>query len=103
MTSLRYDEIPAERLPILDYTGRLGDDGHIGELGVALAQWAARDETRPEPEVRRAANIAMDAIDSAIGELYELRARLVTEIRAADDATAARVDAMLARCKEGPR
>ena len=93
---LTYDQIPPERLPVLDYTGRIGDEGHCGVLGVALAQWAARDDTRAEPEVRRAANTAMDAIDSALAELYELRARLVTEIRAADDATAARVDAMLA-------
>jgi hypothetical protein len=93
---LPYDQIPADRRPILDYTGRLGDDGHNGELGVALAQWAGREDTRPEPEVRRAANTAMDAIDAMLRELYELRSRLLTEIRASDDATAARVDALLA-------
>ena len=100
---LRYDEIPAGRLPILDYTSRLGDDSHIGVLGVALAEWAARSEDRPDADARRAANRAMDAIDAALAGLYELRARLVTEIRASDDATAARVDDLLARCKEEPR
>jgi hypothetical protein len=100
---LPYDQIPAERRAILDYTGRLGDDGHVGVLGVALAQWAARDDTRPEPEVRQAANTAMDAIDAMLAELYELRSRLVTEIRVSDDATAARVDALLARNRGASR
>jgi hypothetical protein len=76
----------------LDLTGRA-----LGILAVALAQWAARDDTRAEPEVRQAANTAMDAIDSMLGELHRLRARLVSEIRVSDDAAAARVDAMLAR------
>jgi hypothetical protein len=99
MTMLRYDEIPAERLPILDYTGRLGDDGHIGDLAVALAQWAARDETKADAHARRAANTAMDALDAALALLHELRSRLVGEIRASDDATAARVDELLARSR----
>ena len=105
---LPYDQIPPERRTIADYTGRLGDEGHNGVLGVALAQWMARDDTRAEPEVRRAANTAMDAIDAMLAELYELRARLVSEIRASDDASAARADALLranklpARHDEGP-
>jgi hypothetical protein len=70
---LPYDQIPPERRTIADYTGRLGDEGHNGVLGVALAQWMARDDTRAEPEVRRAANTAMDAIDAMLAELYELR------------------------------
>jgi len=98
---LPYDDIPAERRTIGDYTGRLGDEGHNGVLGVALAQWMARDDSKAEPEVRRAANTAMDVIDSMLAELYGLRSRLVTEIRAADDATAARADALLRRCREG--
>jgi hypothetical protein len=97
MTSLRYDEIPPERLPILDYTGRLGDDGHIGVLAVALAEWAARSEDRPDADARRAANRAMTALDAALALLYELRAGLVTEIRASDDAFNARVDELLAQ------
>ena len=64
---------------------------------MALAQWAARDDTRPEPEVRQAANTAMDAVDAMLAELHQLRARLVSEIRASDEAAAARADALLAR------
>jgi hypothetical protein len=97
---LPYDQIPPERRTIADYTGRLGDEGHNGALGVALAQWMARDDTWAEPEVRRAASTAMNAIDAMLAELHALRARLVSEIRASDDATAARVDALL-RGREG--
>ena len=78
--TLPYDQIPPERRTIGDSTSRLED--HNGVLGVALAQWAARDDTRPQPEVRQAANTAMDAIDSMLAELHQLRARLVSEIRA---------------------
>ncbi len=97
MTTLRYDQIPAGRLPILDYTSRLGDDGHLGVLAVALARWAARDETKADPHARRAANRAVDAIDALRAGLYELRSRLITEIRESDDQTAARVDELLAQ------
>jgi hypothetical protein len=78
-------------------------DGHLGVLGVALAQWQARDDTRPQPEVRQAGNTAMDAIDAMLAELHALRSRLLGEIRVSDDATAARVDAMLARTRDDPR
>ena len=71
--------------------------GHAGDLGTALALWSARDDARACPEARRAANDAMDAIDGALGELHALRRSLVSEIRASDAATAARVDALLAR------
>ena len=76
----------------LDLTGRA-----LGILGVALAQWAARDDTRPDAEVRQAANTAMETIDQMLAGLHQLRARLVSGIRVSDDAAAARVDAMLAR------
>ena len=92
-----YDQISPERRTILDVTGRLGDEGHAGELGFALAQWAARDDAKADPEARRAANAAMDEIDAMTRELHALRSRLVGEIRDADDATAARVDALLGR------
>lgn len=93
--SLPYDQIDPARLAIGDATGRL--DGQLGVLGVALAQWQARDDTRPEPAVRRAASAAVDAIDAMLGELHALRGRLVTEIRASDDASAARAGELLAR------
>ena len=65
-------------------------------LAAALAQWATRDDSRPQAGVRRAANTAMDAIDAMLAELHALRSRLTGEMRASDDATAARVDALLA-------
>jgi len=43
----------------------------------------------------------VDALDSMLGHLYGVRAQLVSEIRRADDATAARADALLARKGEG--
>ena len=98
---LTYDEISPERRTIGDACGRL--DGYLGVLGVALAQWMARDDTRAEPEVRRAANTAMDMLDAMAAEIHLLRARLVGEIRAADDANAERVDALLAIQEERSR
>ena len=73
---------------------------HVGDLGSALAEWERRDDSQPQPGVRRAANTAMDAIDGMLRDLYALRARLTDEIRASDDATAARADALLARMRE---
>lgn len=96
-TTLPYDQIPAERRTIGDATGRLGDQ--LGALGVALAQWAARDDSKPEPEIRRAANTAMDSVDAMLAELHALRARLVGEIRESDRLAAERADALLARTR----
>lgn len=73
----------------------------LGVLSVALGQWEDRDETKPQPEVRRAANTAMDAIDGMLADLHAMRARLIGEIRASDDAAAARVDALLASRRDG--
>jgi phosphate uptake regulator len=67
-----------------------------GALANALAVWEQRDDSKAQPEVRRAANDAMDMIDAAIKGLHEIRSTLVGEIRASDDATAARADALLA-------
>jgi hypothetical protein len=74
-------------------------DNMSGVLGVALAQWAIRDETKAQPEIRQAANTAVAAIDDMLAALHRARQQLVTEIRAADDANAARVDAMLAEAR----
>ena len=67
----------------------------MGVLAVALAQWETRDDTKPQAEVRRAANTAMDAIDVMLATLHAMRSRLVGEIRSSNDASAARADAML--------
>lgn len=68
-------------------------------LGAALALWEGRDDSKPQAQVRQAANRAMDIIDKMLAELHQLRSRLTAEIRASDDATAARVDAMLAELR----
>jgi nucleoid-associated protein YejK len=81
-----------------DVHARLEDP--MGVLAIALGQWEARDDTKAQPHVRQAANTAMDAIDEMLSELHQMRSRLVGEIRASDDATAARVDAMLADTKD---
>jgi hypothetical protein len=74
---------------------------NVEDLGAALATWGTRDDARPCPAARRAANDAMDAIDGALAVLHALRARLITEIRQSDDASAARADALLARPRPG--
>jgi hypothetical protein len=92
--TLSYHQIPEDRRTLGDFTGRIGE--HNGVLGAALAQWTARDDTRGEPDVRRAASAAVGAIDAMLAELHALRARLLTEIRASDDAAAIRADKLLA-------
>jgi hypothetical protein len=69
---------------------------HAEDLGAFLAIWQARDDTKPDAHARRAASGAVDAIDAAIRKLHKIRQKLVSEIRASADATAARVDALLA-------
>lgn len=70
---------------------------HVENLSTSLARWAVRDDTRPQPEVRRAANSAVEAIDAAIRDLHAMRGSLVAEIRQSDDAAMARTEALLAR------
>lgn len=69
---------------LLDVGGSLGE--FAGTLGVALAQWVTRDDSKPQPHIRQAANTAMCAIDAMLSELHRVRGRLMTEIRASDDA-----------------
>lgn len=71
---------------------------HVENLGAWLAIWEHRRE--PDAHARRCASDAVDAIDAALRELHTIRARLVSEIRAADDATAARADELLTRVHE---
>jgi hypothetical protein len=74
---------------------------HVDDLGVWLGIWTHRAE--PDGHARGCASDAIDAIDVALCELHQIRARLVSEIRASDDATAARVDELLRRDWERPR
>ena len=69
----------------------------VKALALALARWAGRDDTKPQADIRQAANHAMDNIDVAIAALHRMRARLTGEIRASDDAAAARVDRLLGK------
>jgi hypothetical protein len=65
----------------------------VDNLGPWLAIWSSRHE--PDAHARRCASDAIGAIDAALVQLHSIRARLITETRQADDATAARVDALL--------
>ncbi len=65
------------------------------DLGTWIGIWENRRE--PDAHARRCASDAVDAIDAMLGHLYDVRARLISEIRAADDASAARADELLAR------
>lgn len=69
--------------------------GHIDDLSTWLTIWEHRSE--PDAVARRRASDAIGAIDAALLALHDIRARLVAEVRAADDATATRADALLNR------
>ena len=68
----------------------------LAVLSGALVTWATRDDSKAQPAVRESANTAMAAIDDMIAGLQAARAALVAEIRASDDASGARIDALLA-------
>lgn len=74
--------------------------GYAEDIGTYLALWSMRDGNTGTPEHREAANAAMDAIDGLTRDLHKVRSRLVGEIRAYDDETARRVDALLAKHRE---
>lgn len=75
----------------------------VDDLTVLLAEWAKRDDSKPQPDVRRAGADAVSTLDALTGELYRLRGILVGEILASDKASAARVDALLAEHRDGAR
>jgi hypothetical protein len=66
-------------------------------LADALAIWAGRDDSRPQPGVRQAANTAVDTMDAMMHELYIARQRLADEMRESDDAAMERSARLLAR------
>ena len=72
----------------------------VDNLGPWLAIWAAR--TEPDAHARRCASDAIGAIDATLLELHGIRAELVGQVRRADDESAARVDELLARMRDGP-
>jgi hypothetical protein len=71
------------------------------ELGVSLGWWASRDDAEDQAAARQAASRAVGVVDQMLSELHRSRERLVSEARQWDDATADRVDAMLARRRDG--
>ena len=71
----------------------------VDELGTWLGIWCNRPE--PDANARRCASDAVDAIDAMLRNLYLVRGRLVSEIRASDDASAARADELLRGRREG--
>lgn len=73
----------------------------VDDLGVWLAIWSAR--TEPDAFARRCAGDAIAAADDLLAATYRIRARLVTEVRDADDQADARADELLARRRDGPR
>ena len=72
---------------------------HVENVAAWLAVWEARSE--PDAHARRCAGDAVEAIDGALRDLYAVRAQLLGEIRQADDAAAARADALLRRRQDG--
>ncbi len=96
--SLPWEQVPPGRRAIGDLAAPLGEE--LGVLNVSLAIWMARDDTRPQPEAREAANTAVDAIDAMLRELHAMRSRLVSEIRQADDETGRRVDELLEHSRQ---
>ncbi len=75
--------------------------GSVDDLGVWTGIWEARRE--PDAFARRCASDAIDAADNLLAAAHRIRARLIGEVRQADDATAARVDALLARTRDDSR
>jgi hypothetical protein len=73
---------------------------HADELGVWLGIWSYHDDAKPDALARRCVGDAVRAIDAAIGQLQGIRARLIPEIRASDDAAAARADALLGAARQ---
>jgi hypothetical protein len=78
------------------------DHARISELAAQLAaHLAAWHAHQPGPDMPAcsAANEAIGDIDAMLRALHVIRARLTGEIRDSDDATDARVDAMLAAAR----
>jgi len=71
----------------------------VDNLGPRLAIWERRAE--PDAHARRCASDAISAIDAALAALHRIRGELVGQVRRADDETAVRADALLARMREG--
>jgi hypothetical protein len=74
-------------------------DRDLRALAEALELWSGRDDSKPQPGVRQSANTAVDCIDRMLAALHQVRAELVSGVRASDDASMARAAALLARLR----
>jgi hypothetical protein len=68
------------------------------DIPVWIGIWAARRE--PDAHARRCASDAISAADTALAALHRVRARLVAEVRQADDRAAERADTLLAELRD---
>lgn len=68
----------------------------VDDLGVYLAMWDRRDDSKAQPNVTRAGVDATRAVDDLLATLDKLRERLISERRAAEVAADARLDTLLA-------
>lgn len=68
---------------------------HVELLSVSLAWWADRDDSKAQPQVRQAANTAVESIDAALRTLHRMREQLVGQIRESDDASMRRAGELL--------
>lgn len=69
--------------------------GPVCELLTELLPPQRGPDGRGQAEVRQATNTAIDAIDTLLRELHQMRARLVSEVRQADDIAMERSAALL--------
>lgn len=75
----------------------------VDDLTEHIATWNQRDDSKPQPAGREAANDAASTLGALSREVYRVRGVLVDEILASDRAAAARVDALLAEHHGGAR
>ena len=87
-----------DRIP-WDVSARLGEP--LNDLARSLELWQDRDDTKTQPHVRRAASKAVDAMGTMLREFHLMRARLISGIRASDDAFEARLAAQDAGGSDG--
>lgn len=88
------DAPPTEPVAIPPNTPLFSD---LVVLSQRLGVWAGREESKAEPQVRKAAADAMTLVDGLLADLHAIRDRLHREIRRADQIADQRVDALLAK------
>ena len=82
----------------MDISDLAGLHREVEEITADLDVWAGRQE--PDARARRYGSAAVSAIDAAIAELQQIRARLTAELRSADSETDARAAALLVEAPE---